>query len=150
MGPRVKVGIWPSPSTSTFGHEVSSLPCTPIEKPSVSKGKKPKLSAGVTPSLNTREMFCIEVIEGLEGKWLYVPLALRVCLPSSCNYFMLGCAVFLLPVFNKQAKRLHGLNAKATRISPHPWMGGGRKGLTRGASFFTNWKLGRSLWGSVR
>lgn len=84
--PRVQAGIRPSPST--FGHEASSRPCTPIEKPHVAKGRKPKLSAGVN-SKSEYKRNALHLSHRAFGREMALgPLALRLCLPSSCNYFV--------------------------------------------------------------
>ena len=53
-----------------------SLSCTASEKPSLFRGKKLKLSADVTLSLNIEKCVVSKSSRHLEGKYLLCPLAL--------------------------------------------------------------------------
>ena len=107
----------PTP-TSTFGHEASSLACTPIEKPHVAKGRKPKLSAGVN-SKSEYKRDALRLSHRAFGREMALgPLALRL---SSIFLQLLSVRLRCLPStsFQQTGKtQVHGLNVKATRISP--------------------------------
>lgn len=98
QGSRLGSGPRPLPSPSV----TRPPPCPVPRQRSLTYPKKPKLSAGVTRSLGTRETFLRLRHRAFGREMALCPLAWRS--PIFLQLLWSGCAVFLPPVCHKQAK----------------------------------------------